>query len=119
MIFSLDLTGVRIRENSPLNTAFLYNLFLRPEFKGFVKGYANGTTVLHLNKDGILNFRFVCPPVSILESFGSKVQPMLEAISANELQIEILTRTRDYLLPKLLSGEVEINDTNSNLEAVP
>jgi type I restriction enzyme S subunit len=57
---------------------------------------------------------FVIPSVEIAQNFSEIVKPILEKISDNNSQIKSLTRSRDEILPKLMSGIIRVNDFNSN-----
>ena len=48
----------------------------------------------------------VVPPDDVLTRFNEYAGPWLDQMLANLKENRILARTRDYLLPKLLSGEV-------------
>ena len=50
------------------------------------------------------------PPVSVLEEFESLVAPMYRAIQENDAQSKKLADLRDILLPKLMSGEIDVSD---------
>jgi type I restriction enzyme S subunit len=43
------------------------------------------------------------------QEFAKIAKPLLEKISQNNLQIQTLLKTRDILLPKLMSGRVRVN----------
>lgn len=51
---------------------------------------------------------FIIPTVEKAKEFSSVAKPILEKISSNNSQIQSLSKTRDTLLPKLMSGEVRI-----------
>lgn len=78
------------------------------EFKSFAKGRANGTTVLGLPQDGVLDFSFAKPPTELLDQFEMLITPMYEQIEMHEKRNDALCCTRDLLLPKLISGEVDV-----------
>lgn len=76
ILISHHLFAVRpLQENSSL---YLYHLMLNEDFRGFAKGFAIGTTVLGLPKEGILNYSFVCPPLSLIQDFTARVTPIHE-----------------------------------------
>ena len=50
------------------------------------------------------------PSASALEEFESLVAPMYEAMEANDVQSKALSQMRDTLLPKLMSGEIDVSD---------
>jgi type I restriction enzyme, S subunit len=57
---------------------------------------------------------FVIPPVEIAQNFSKIAKPILEKISDNNSQIQSLARSRDEIMPKLISGIIRVNDFNSN-----
>src|ERR1035437_6833339 len=106
ILISHPLFAVRpAPEISPL---FFYHLMLNEDFRGFAKGFAIGTTVLGLPKQGILNYTFACPPLSLIRDFVARVSPMHELIETLHERSENLRQTRDLLLPRLLSGSIEL-----------
>ena len=71
---------------------------------------------------GISNFKWteyianttrVVPPASLRTRFRELVAPLLKQVATIGLQIENLRRTRDLLLPRLLSGQVALNNLAS------
>ena len=52
------------------------------------------------------------PPQELLEQMDKTMDPIMEQIIQNKIQSHTLTRIRDILLPKLLSGEVKLKDIN-------
>jgi type I restriction enzyme S subunit len=51
---------------------------------------------------------FIIPPRKIIEKSNLIIKPVLTSIFKNEKSISILTKTRDALLPKLMSGEIRV-----------
>lgn len=56
----------------------------------------------------IANLKFLIPPLSIQEAYFEKCLPLFEQRRLNEYQIQSLSKMRDSLLPKLMSGEIEV-----------
>ncbi|MEN6587356.1 MAG: restriction endonuclease subunit S, partial [Sulfuricella sp.] len=106
-VFSMDL--VRIEPTHGLPKAFLYSFLRYSSFADEVKQHANGANVLHLSPDRISDFRFPIPPTDLMRSFAAFIAPVLEQIDNLENKIENLRRTRDLLLPRLLSGQVVLD----------
>ena len=50
----------------------------------------------------------VCPPPSIQSDFEVKAGPIRELICQYSMSIQYLRRTRDLLLPRLLSGQIDV-----------
>ncbi|MDE3090398.1 MAG: restriction endonuclease subunit S, partial [Chloroflexota bacterium] len=55
-----------------------------------------------------LEFPCVIPSAEVMQRFEQIVGTYWKQIDTNLHENQALTRTRDYLLPKLLSGEVEV-----------
>lgn len=94
-------------------TRFFYYHLLEPEFRKRADGFATGTTVLFLPRESAEDCKFVCPSVGIRDAFMKLVAPLLRLQAANNRECRTLSQTRDLLLPKLMSGEIEINDADS------
>jgi type I restriction enzyme S subunit len=61
--------------------------------------------VPHLLKSEIL-----IPNEEIIKAYEESILPIIEKINENSIQIQTLTQTRDTLLPKLMSGKIEIKN---------
>jgi type I restriction enzyme S subunit len=87
------------------------NCHLRSEgFKAEFRRHASGTTgsrqrVRRRTPNG---FGTVIPSEDVLETFGKKVNPVWDLIHSNREENQTLAETRDYLLPKLISGKIEV-----------
>jgi type I restriction enzyme S subunit len=68
-----------------------------------------GTTVAHLGDIHIKTIQFVLPPKEILTEASEILEPMSLQIIALKRQIQNLRATRDALLPRLLSGQIEVS----------
>lgn len=78
---------------------------IEPIFKGFE---SEGTVFGSLNKNNFENIEIVVPDKNIIKQFETLVNPIDNKILENSNQIQSLTQTRDTLLPKLMSGKIEI-----------
>ena len=58
--------------------------------------------------DKIMQFPYLLAPQSTLEAFSQLVEPIFEQVYLKNSQIAQLSQARDRLLPKLMSGEVEV-----------
>jgi type I restriction enzyme S subunit len=68
-----------------------------------------GTTVAHLGDMHIKTIQIAWPSAKILTKAREILEPMSEQIIALKRQIQNLRRTRDLLLPRLLSGQISLN----------
>ena len=69
-----------------------------------------GTTVAHLGDMHIKTIQIVWPSANILAKARESLEPMSQQITDLKRQIQNLRRTRDLLLPRLLSGQVNLDD---------
>ena len=73
--------------------------------------YENGTTgIKNLDISGFIETEpIILPPVELVEEFDAFCHSIFDVIFANGLQNEKLANMRDALLPKLMSGEVDVS----------
>ncbi len=104
-------TGIRklIIKNNTIKKSFLYFLMLSEHIQNIIKAYSKGTTILHAG-ESIKHMNFVLPDKLIMEIFDNMVSPMMKEILLIQRQNKILRQTRDILLPKLISGELDVSD---------
>lgn len=84
---------------------FHYFLLKEQEFKKI----ASDSAVPGLNRNQGMDNIVTIPNIEIVMNFNSLIQPVFLKKAANSNQIQTLTQTRDTLLPKLMSGNLEIN----------
>lgn len=74
--------------------------------------YENGTTgIKNLDISGFIETEpIILPPVELVEEFDAFCHSAFDVIFANGLQNEKLANMRDALLPKLMSGEIDVSD---------
>ncbi|MBI5422796.1 MAG: restriction endonuclease subunit S [Opitutae bacterium] len=88
------------------SAAFVRNSIIAP--LAHVEATETATTVIHLGKNDIDRFKVIIPSPEIHAAFAKLCQPWYDRIVANKQQTRTLATLRDTLLPKLLSGEVEV-----------
>ena len=110
ILISHHIFAVRPKQLEKSWNLFLYNLFLLDRFKGFAKGHASGTTVLGLPREGVLNFVLPKPTTEVIEQFDNIAAPLYALAETLMRKNENLRRTRDLLLPKLISGEIDVSN---------
>lgn len=69
---------------------------------------ATGGAQQHINKDIVNDYCIMLPNEDILTEFRKKIKPVFNAIRNYLLTIEKLTEARNRLLPKLMSGEINV-----------
>ena len=81
--------------------------FLRDN-KTTIDNMQKGSAQPHVYAKDINAMELCLPETSILQTFEEKVSKCFDTISSLIFQIRLLTETRDRLLPKLMSGEIEV-----------
>lgn len=69
---------------------------------------AGGSTYLEISKSVFRNLDIICPSDKILQKFQAKTNAYYIQEKILSTQLRLLTESRDRLLPKLLSGEIEV-----------
>jgi len=110
-------TGMRklLIKNDDINKPFLYCLVKSKRIQRIIETFATGTTILHAGKS-IKHMNFVLSDKQTMNQFGKIGNPILSIILSNLKEIEKLTNMRDMLLPKLMSGEINVSEINYDLE---
>ncbi len=75
-----------------------------------VKSIVTGAVQPKISQANLKSIQVVVPPESVLSSFNIQVEPLFAQIRLNEEQNKSLSSLRDTLLPKLMSGEIDVSD---------
>ena len=107
---------IRFRPIQDQYARFLQYWLRSNSYWELVKGREIGTTRASLNAKTLSGFPLVIPSLSVVESFSNQVASLRARIVANTSETESLATLRDTLLPKLLSGEIRVDDAAEILE---
>lgn len=107
-IMSMDL--VKLVANNNIHKTYFYSLLKYSNFSDEVKNHANGVNVLHLNPQNIEQFELVVASEPLRNSFGKITKRIFNQIDVLYLKNENLKQTRDILLPRLISGEIDVEN---------
>jgi len=97
---------IAILDDKGYSKEFIY-LWLKTNMD-LVHSYSNGSTFMEISKSAFKSLDISIPYKNEVECFVQEVKPYFEKIRTNEIQIRTLTKTRDGLLPKLMSNEINI-----------
>lgn len=103
-VISADL----IRISSPIPNVFLYAMFKYGNVSKYISQFANGANVLHLKPQAILGIKILLPQQTLIDKYvniASKFFNEIEYLSQMNCN---LTKQRDMLLPRLMSGKLEV-----------
>lgn len=110
IVFSMDLVKV-VPKNKHISKFLIAAILQDKKFKAHCLGYVNGTTVLHLSKKALPEYQLYLPnDLSALKPLDELVTALYQQISANIEEITKLEALRNTILPKLMSGELDVSD---------
>ncbi|NUI79395.1 restriction endonuclease subunit S [Staphylococcus borealis] len=94
--------------NEEMNPYFIY--FILKNITPLIEQTASGSTFKEISAKGLKSIKIVFPSIELIEHYGNIVKKYFEEINFLENQNIKLIELRDTLLPKLMSGEIEIPD---------
>jgi type I restriction enzyme S subunit len=98
----------------PIDTVFyvitklpLYYVYFNLQTQNFISGDA---AVPGLNRNQAYSLPFILPTPNVLQFFSQTIGPIFNLLRLLKKKNDVLRQTRDLLLPKLISGEVDVSD---------
>ena len=79
-------------------------------FFDYMVAGSKGTKMPRGDKQQIMNYPVVLPDKESLDLFNGLIVPMLDQIATNRIESNRLVALRDALLPKLMSGELDVSE---------
>lgn len=111
IIISMDV--VKVLPKNEISKFLLAALLKDTRFKKHCLGYINGTTVLHLSKKALPEYRFVFPQdIKVVKNLSLLFENIYRKIALNMEENTRLAAIRDALLPKLMSGEIDVSNVD-------
>lgn len=100
------------KSKNELITDFLYSVIDSNSFSDFMCSHVTGSTGSRqrTTPSDTLSYELVLPTEDELTEFQSLVSPMYAQMRINAVENDKLKRLRDSLLPKLMSGEIDVSD---------
>ncbi|GHT07144.1 type I restriction endonuclease subunit S [Bacteroidia bacterium] len=100
------------REKTKYSKWFSYLILSTPEYQNVLLSTASGSAQPNISASQIENVEIILPNNEIIEQFGNIINSLFERIIENYSHNQTLTQVRDSLLPRLMSGEVQVNKKN-------
>ena len=111
VIISMDV--VKVLPQTGVSKFLLAALLKDNRFKQHSLGYINGTTVLHLSKKALPEYTFAFPNnVDTVDELTQTLEYLYKKLALNIEENTRLAQLRDTLLPKLMSGEIDVSKVN-------
>lgn len=101
---------IRNTRQAEVSTQFIYYLLKSRLFKAFITSRTEGSVIPHLYQKDFTEFEFQLPSPDDMKTFDDTTAAMFSMVFSNLNENERLIHLRDSLLPKLMSGELDISD---------
>lgn len=111
--FSTDLALITPKSN---NKMYLYYSLRTPYYHKYIRPFASGTTVKHLDIKGVESYVIVSPSDRVENSFEELIMPIKDKQSRILNEISSLIQQRGELLPLLMNGQVSVMPTEVNCD---
>lgn len=106
-------TGIRklIIKDKKINREYLYFLMKSHYVQGVIKAYSKGTTIQHAG-EATRRLNSILPPQNLMDLFDEITSPAFNEVLILLDQNQKLAQARDLLLPRLMSGAIEVSESN-------
>lgn len=105
-----------LRTNSNLSPYYLYFWLDQDWMTNEIINLNSNSAQPGINQKDVKSLPILIPSDNIMDKFHEIVSPGMEIIFDNALEIKKLSQLRDTLLPKLMSGEIDVSEINCDLE---
>ncbi len=103
---------IRNTRQAEISTQFIYYLLKSRLFKAFITSRTEGSVIPHLYQKDFMEFEFQLPSPEDMKIFDDTTAAMFSMVFSNLNENERLIHLRDSLLPKLMSGEIDVSERN-------
>ena len=100
-----------VRSNGDRTLGFLFAMlkYLKPAFAQIARDKQT-TGLGHVTKEDLRRLRQAVPDRPVELAFDALMTPIFDKLRSGQIESRILAETRDYLLPRLMSGAVRVSD---------
>jgi type I restriction enzyme, S subunit len=106
-VFASYLIRLKIKEKR-LTPYYLFHFLLSTKYQNYVSGASTGTTRKSASAGVMTDIDILIPPDKLMEKFEEVVGNIRTLLNTLLDQNSNLRRTRDFLLPQLISGEIDV-----------
>ena len=97
-----------MRPKKIVSSEYLYMLLLSDDLQNYCQAKANGSAQKGIRMAVLRKYTFLLAPIAIIENFTKKARRILNLISLIREKNQNLAKQRDLLLPRLMSGKLEV-----------
>lgn len=106
VLISCDVA--KVIPNEKLSVEFLEQLFNSDHYHSYIKHFASGTLVLHLDLKGVDWCKISLPPKTLIDQYGELLKGINQKTTSSIRENRQLASLRDWLLPMLMNGQVTV-----------
>ena len=99
-----------IRPNDKISSEFLYLLLLDSDMQNYAVSKASGSVQKGIRMADLKLYKLKVPGKEWMDTFTNTISPLIDKIYLNYEMNEKLCRLRDTLLPKLMNGEIDLDN---------
>ena len=117
-ICSTEFIPFAPRANTGATKEFVYSVFNNKIIQDGISQQVSGTSGSHqrVRPSDITTMNITIPPPAVLKHFSSLTSPLLGAVANNRRLAAHLSEVRDTLLPRLISGKLDVSAIEAQLE---
>lgn len=97
-----------MRANKKISSEFLYMLLLSQDVQNYCQSKANGSAQKGIRMGDLRKYIFLLPTKNVINDFTNQISPILRNVSLLRNENKNLMQQRDMLLPRLMSGKLEV-----------
>lgn len=97
-----------MRANKKISSDFLYMLLLSQDVQNYCQSKANGSAQKGIRMGDLRKYTFLLPTKNVINDFTNQISPILSNVSLLRNENKNLIQQRDMLLPRLMSGKLEV-----------
>jgi len=97
-----------MRPNEKVSSEYLYMLLLSKDVQNYCQSNANGAAQKGIRMADLKKYSFWLAPKSVIDNFTDMVKPLIDQVDLIRKENENLIKQRDLLLPRLMSGKLEV-----------
>ena len=83
-----------------------------------ILGYVTGAAQPKINQQNLNRIPVILPSQNLLENFNQMIEPNFDKITTLNLKNANLRQTRDLLLPKLISGKIDVSELDLAIDGM-
>lgn len=105
--YSMDIAKISFPSTN-IDDLYMFMTLRTEYYHDYIKAWASGTNVLHLNLEGLDWYSVCIPPVALQKEFANMIRNVHSKKSEALLENQQLASLRDFLLPMLMNGQVKV-----------